>query len=417
MSVLTGLDQLRAEEFSRLRGKSIGRLCNQASIDRELNHILDLAEVATRNGVFNLATIFGPQHGLFGHTQDNMIEWEGGNDGRTGVAVHSLYGEHREPTPEMLRGIDCLVVDLPDIGSRYYTFAWTMALCMRVCEAAGIPVMVLDRPNPICGEQVEGPVLEERFSSFVGEYPVPTRHGLTIGELATHLSQSHFPKLQLEVVPLAGWQRSMYFDRTDLPWAMPSPNMPTLDTAIVYPGACLLEATNLSEGRGTTRPFEIFGAPYLDSWRFTDGLNALGLNGCRFRPVPFQPTFNKHAGKLCGGSQLHVILRESFEPVLAYVGIMQEVIRQSGFQDSSQLAAEAVFSTQSPEVDLPGFAWKLPPYEYVHDRRPIDILAGNSWLATAVTELQPLADVRDRMAAESDGFDSLRKEAFLYTER
>ena len=210
---------------------------------------------------------------------------------------------------------------------------------------------------------------------------------------------------------MEGWQREMYFDATGLPWAMPSPNMPTVDTAVVYPGGCLLEATNLSEGRGTTRPFEIFGAPFLDSWNLADALNAAGLPGCRFRPLPFEPTFNKHARKICGGCCLHVTDRRSFEPVLAYVAIIQEAIRQTGLHDAAHLARGSQFEAASAETELPGFAWKLPPYEYVHDRRPIDILAGNDWLAPAIENLNSLENIRERFRAECEAFEPQRKEA------
>jgi uncharacterized protein YbbC (DUF1343 family) len=303
------------------------------------------------------------------------------------------------------------VIDLPDVGSRYYTFAWTMALCLKACEPLGIPVTVLDRPNPVGGEQVEGTLLRMGFDSFVGQYPVPTRHGMTIGEIARYLRASYFPSINLTVVNMQGWERGMYWEHTGLPWAMPSPNMPTVDTAIVYPGGCLLEATNLSEGRGTTRPFEIFGAPFLDSWRLTEALNKLSLPGCIFRPLPFEPTFNKHVKTICGGCQLHVTSRATFEPVLTYVAILQECIRQSGLHDASHLERDSQFIAASAETSLKGFAWKLPPYEYEHNRRPIDILAGNDWLEVAISGLMPLKEIRDRFQAECKEFEPLRRAA------
>lgn len=413
MPVLTGLDVLVREGFARLKGKRIGLLCNQASVSRDLRYTLDLLLPLHQSGELTIQCVLGPQHGLFGHTQDNMIEWEGDRDARTGLTLHSLYGERREPSEAMLSGVEELVIDLPDVGSRYYTFTWTMALCIKACEGLGIPVTVLDRPNPIGANQAEGTLLRPEFSSFVGEYAVPTRYGMTLGEIATHLQQTKFPKAQLTVVKMEGWERGMYYEHTGLPWVMPSPNMPTVDTAVVYPGGCLLEATNLSEGRGTTRPFEIFGAPFLDSWRFAEGLNALGLSGCYFRPLPFQPTFNKHAGVLCGGCQLHVTSRQAFEPVLAYVGIMQETIRQSGLHDPAGPQDDR-FVAHSQETNLPGFAWRQPPYEYVHDRRPIDILAGNDWLEPAISKLTPLSEIRERFQSECEEFEPMRKRAELY---
>lgn len=406
MPVLTGLDLLRRNDFAALKGKRVGLVCNQASISRDIRHALDLFLEAG----LEIKSVYGPQHGLFGHTQDNMIEWEGTLDPRTGLRVYSLYGENRQPTPAMLEGIEELVVDLPDVGARYYTFIWTMALCMRACEPLAIPVTVLDRPNPIGGERVEGTVLQMGFDSFVGHYPLPMRHGMTMGEIARYLRATYFPNLDLKIIETQGWERGMYGDQTGLPWAMPSPNMPTVDTAVVYPGGCLLEATNLSEGRGTTRPFEIFGAPYLDSWRFADALNQMDLPGCVCRPLPFEPTFNKHVGRLCGGCQLHVTSREDFEPVLAYVAIMQEAIRQSGLHDASHLEQRPDFVADSEEMRLPGFAWRNPPYEYVHDRSPMDILAGNDWLRPAISNLKPLKEIRERMREECRAFAQGLKE-------
>jgi len=402
MPVFTGLDRLVADDFSRLRGKSVGLVCNQASITKDIRHILELMLERHRRGDFILRVVFGPQHGLFGHTQDNMIEWEGGT--LEDIRVFSLYGAHREPTAEMLEDIEELVVDLQDVGSRYYTFVWTMAACMKACGPLGIPVTVLDRPNPIGGVQIEGPILKPGFESFVGAYPIPIRHGMTIGEIASHLKSKHFPESRLEIVPMEGWNRATYFEETELAWALPSPNMPSVETAVVYPGACLLEATNMSEGRGTTRPFEMIGAPYLDSWTYAAALNELRLPGCIFRAVTFEPTFNKHVGKECGGCYLHVTDRFSFEPVLTYVAVMQEAIRHAGFRDTSKIPPEENFVPDSPECRLPGFAWKLPPYEYVYDRRPIDILTGDPWLSEAISNLKPLGEIRDWMKSESESW-------------
>ncbi len=414
MPTLTGLDLLIREGFSRLKGKTIGLVCNQASISRDIQHVIDVLLPLHKSGFLTIKTVFGPEHGLFGHTQDNMIEWEGEADPRTGLVVHSLYGTWREPQPFMLEGIEELVVDLPDVGSRYYTFVWTMSLCMKACEPLGIPVTILDRPNPIGGLQVEGTLLRMGYDSFVGQYPIPTRHGMTIGEIGSYLKATFFPSCDLKVIQMSDWSRDMYWEDTGLPWAMPSPNMPAVDTAFPYPGGCLLEATNLSEGRGTTRPFEIFGAPFLDSWKFSQSLNEVNLPGCLFRPLPFEPTFNKHAKKHCGGSFLHVTSRRAFEPVLTFVAILQEAIRQSGIHDASHLERDSQFVAASAEMGLPGFAWKLPPYEYVQDRRPIDILAGNDWLESAITQLTPLQEIRDRFEAECKEFAPLRESALLY---
>ncbi|RYG38020.1 DUF1343 domain-containing protein [bacterium] len=402
--MLTGLQALLNSDFASLRGRSLGVVCNQSAIDMDCVHLLDRLKPGHDRGELRVQAVFGPEHGLFGHTQDNMIEWEGVVDSRTGFTIHSLYGEHRKPTPSMLAGIDRMVVDMPDIGSRYYTFAWTMAHCLGACAEVGIPVTVLDRPNPIGGVQVEGPVLRPGFESFVGLYPVPTRHGMTLGEIASWLRDQYLPDLDLTVVPCEGWDRQQYGDETGLPWAMPSPNMPTVETAVVYPGGCLLEATNLSEGRGTTRPFETLGAPFLDGWRLADALNGLSLRGVRFRPIQFEPTFNKHAGRLCEGVFVHVTDRRAFEPVLTYVAILRECLLQTGLRETAHLPEDPIFKAASAETTLDGFAWKRPPYEYVHDRSPIDLLAGNDWLRPAIESEAPLSEIRDRMRSESERF-------------
>jgi uncharacterized protein YbbC (DUF1343 family) len=392
MAVSTGLDLLVRENFARLQGKSVGLVCNMASVAGNLRHSLELMLEPHRRGELKIQVVFGPQHGLWGHTQDNMIEWEGAADPRSGLVIHSLYGEHREPTDAMLDGVEVLVVDLPDVGARYYTFIWTMALCMKACAAKGIPVLVLDRPNPLGGRQVEGTVLDPNYESFVGLYPLPMRHGLTIGEVATYLQRRFFPSCQLEVLRIEGWRRDMYFEATGQPWVMPSPNMPTVDTAVVYPGMCLLEATLLSEGRGTTRPFEIFGAPYIDGWKLGEHLNGLGLPGVYFRPIQFEPTFNKHMKSLCEGAYIHVLDRGAFESVLTAVAILQEVVRLYGDK----------------------FEWHPGPYEYEYEKKPIDILAGNEWLRESIENLTPLETIRERMRDECQVFESTRQDSLLY---
>ncbi|NNC90431.1 MAG: DUF1343 domain-containing protein [Akkermansiaceae bacterium] len=311
-------------------------------------------EVLEQFGGIDLVALFGPQHGFTATTQDNMVEWRGFTHPRLGIPVHSLYGEHREPTPAMLEGLEALVVDLVDVGARYYTFVWTLFLCMKACETAGVPVIVCDRPNPINGVTVEGEPQDPAYLSFVGLRPLPVRHGRTIGELARMFRDEDFPGCRLEVLPMRGWDREMWQDDTGLPWVLPSPNMPTLDTATVYPGMCLLEGTNLSEGRGTTRPFELFGAPWIDREALASRLNALGLPGAWFRKASFEPTFQKCAGAVCHGAQLHVTNRGEFLPVRTGI----EIIR--------------VVRDLWPEE----FAWKQPPYEYEYEKLPIEILAG-----------------------------------------
>lgn len=392
MPLSTGLDRLADSGFAKLRGRRVGIVCNQATVTADLVHALDRMNDTHCRGAFELVAAFGPQHGIWGHTQDNMIEWEGYVDSATGLRYHSLYGEHREPTPEMLEGIDLLVVDLPDIGARYYTFLWTLALCMKACEALGIPVLVLDRPNPIGGMAVEGPVLDRAFTSFVGLYPLPIRHGMTLGEVARYLQATEFPQARLEVFEVTGWSRRDAQDAAGAPWVMPSPNMPTLETAWVYPGMCLLEGTILSEGRGTTRPFETFGAPGIDARGLVDALHYERLEGCVFRPVWFEPTFQKHAGRMCGGAFLHVVDRTAFEPVLTGIAILKTIRR---------IAPQA-------------FGWLPPPYEYEYEKLPIDILFGNAWCREWIEADEPLAAFRERMADEVAAFQPARAAAALY---
>jgi uncharacterized protein YbbC (DUF1343 family) len=372
---MTGLDVCVRDGFKAFNGQRVGLVCNQASIARDYRHVLDHLLAA---GV-RPECVLGPQHGIWGHTQDNMVEWEGYTDPRTGLHFHSLYGEHREPTDAMLEGVGRIVFDVPDVGARYYTFIWTLALSMKKCAEKGIPVTVLDRPNPIGGAQVEGPVLQPGFESFVGLHPLPARHGLTVGEVARHFQSRFYPSCELDVVEVQGWDGTQYQDETDVPWAMPSPNMPTVDTAVVYPGQCLLEGTNLSEGRGTTRPFEVFGAPWVDAYALTERLDRVGLPGVVFRPYQFQPTFQKFAGEVCHGAFIHVVDRRAFRPVLTTVAIL--------------LAVRELWPDR--------FAWRQPPYEYEEVKLPIDILAGNAWLRESIDGLRPLIEIEERMEAEA----------------
>jgi uncharacterized protein YbbC (DUF1343 family) len=372
-----------------LRGLRVGVVCNPASIDGQFRHIVDRLSAA--DGV-TLASIFGPQHGFRADRQDNMIESPHAEDARRRVPIHSLYSETREPTAGMLRGLDVLVIDLQDVGTRVYTFVYTMGNCLRAAARHGLKVLVCDRPNPIGGEGVEGPVLDPAFASFVGQFAIPLRHGLTIGELARLFNDRFGIGAALEVVPMTGWRRSVYWDETTLPWVLPSPNMPTLDTAMVYPGMVLFEGTQLSEGRGTTRPFEIVGAPWIDGDRLAEAMNALGLPGARFRPVVFEPTFQKHAGRPCGGCQVHVTDRRAFRPVLAAVALLAECRRQSPGQ----------------------FAWRQPPYEYEHEKMPIDILYGSDVLRAKIDAGVPARTIASGWEDGLRRFEDLRASCRLY---
>jgi len=388
--VLTGLDLLEKRWPKDLKGARVGLVAHPASVDSGLVHAVDIFR---RSKKCRLSALFGPQHGIHGHTQDNMVEWEGFRDPETGLPVYSLYGEVRKPSPEMLKDIDVLAIDLQDVGSRYYTFIWTLDLCMEACRAAGKTVVVLDRPNPINGMLTEGPVLQPGFRSFVGLRPLPVRHGMTIGEIGHYLEDRFHPGVHCRVIPMQGWKRKHWFDETGLPWVLPSPNMPTLDTALVYPGMCLLEGTNLSEGRGTTRPFEIFGAPFIHPETIVKLLREFRLPGVVFRPVSFQPTFQKHAGRPCGGAQIHVTDREKFKPFRTGVAILK-----------------AVHNTWPRD-----FAWKQPPYEYEEIKMPIDILAGSERLRKEIESWKDIREMESWWKEELKEFEKVRKRYFLYT--
>lgn len=412
MALQIGLDRLLHDEFKQIRGKSIAVVCNQASVDSSYHHILSRLEPGHSKGQYKIQAVFGPQHGLFGTTQDNMIEWQGEGAEKVQFPVYSLYGEHREPTDEMLKGIELVVVDLPDVGARYYTFIWTMSLMMKAAERNGIPVLILDRPNPI-GSKAEGPVLDPEYRSFVGLHPVPMRHGLTIGEVARYV-QSHFhPQANVDVLTVNGWDPHQFADHSTYAWIMPSPNMPTVDTAVVYPGACLLEGTNLSEGRGTTRPFEMVGAPWINADRLARDLNHSELEGVYFRPVQFEPTFNKYKGKICNGVFVHVHDRTKFESTLVYMRLLQCVIQQTGVLDASHVKLER-FLAASGETDLPGFAWKQPPYEYEFKKLPIDILLGNGTLRSNLEEGCDLKMLRKEWQVSHKTFHHEIKNCTLY---
>jgi uncharacterized protein YbbC (DUF1343 family) len=388
-AVRLGSDVLIASD--RLRGARVGIVCNHASIDGRFRHVVD--RLAQADGV-TLAAIFGPQHGFRSDVQDNMVETPHGEDAARHVPVYSLYSETREPTAEMLRNVDVLVIDLQDIGARIYTFIYTMAHCLRAAARHGIPVVVCDRPNPIGGVEIEGACLVRGFESFVGQFPIPMRHGMTIGELAALFNEHFGIGAPVEIARVERWHRSMYADDTGLPWVMPSPNMPTLDTAIVYPGTVLFEGTLLSEGRGTTRPFELVGAPWIDGDRFADRMNSLDLPGVFFRPAVFEPTFQKHAHRPCGGCQIHVVDRSTFRPTLTGIALIQAFRR---FDPSS-------------------FAWRPPPYEYEHEKLPIDILAGSDVLRRQIESDMTPQDIADSWRDDEMAFDQLRQQFLLYGE-
>ena len=350
----TGLERL--DNAKHPCGKA-ALLSHYAAVDSLYRNSLDV--IMNLSGT-DLRMVFGPQHGFRGETQDNMIEWDGYTHPRYGIPVRSLYGSSRKPDSGLLRGLDFFLVDLQDVGSRYYTYIYTMAYCLRACAEANVPVVVLDRPNPLGYSIVEGWRLEPEYESFVGLYSIPVRHALTIGELALLFAEMDgLPRP--EVIEMTGWNGQGIPDGYQ--WVYPSPNMPTPEAALVYSGMCLLEATGVSEGRGTTRPFSVFGAPWLDGDGIAENLNgSRWMTGAVLRPHSFVPTFNKHSGEMCGGCEIHVTDSTAFRPLKAAFGILLELFRN------------------------PLTEWKEPPYEYEYDKMPIDILAGGSNVREAVDE-------------------------------
>jgi uncharacterized protein YbbC (DUF1343 family) len=368
----------------------VGAVVHPASVLPDLTHT---ADALIRAKAFRLVSLLGPQHGARGEKQDNMIESDHYRDPDTGLIVHSLYSDTRQPTDEMLRDLDVVLYDLQDVGTRVYTFIYTMAYCMAACARTGKRMIVADRPNPINGISVEGNLLDPEYGSFVGLYPIPMRHGMTVGELALLFNAEFGIGCDLTVVPMEGWKRSRWFDETGLPWVQPSPNIPTLDSAVVYPGMVLVEGTRLSEGRGTTRPFEYLGAPYINAREYAAALNRLDLPGVRFRPAYFQPTFQKWAGEMCGGVQVHVLERSAFEPYLT--GIVAIATAKSMYPSS--------------------FAWREPPYEYEYGKKPIEILAGGTGIPSLIERGASSPDeIRASWRGDVAEFERRRARYLLY---
>lgn len=392
MTTQTGLARLVAEGSSLLEGRRVGLLVNQTAVDAQLRHAIDLLGARTD---FRVTALFGPEHGVRGDAQD-MIAVEGTRDPRSGLPVHSLYGHTTEsltPTAAMLEDVDVLVYDVQDIGSRYYTFVWSMVLAMRACAAAGKGFIVLDRPNPLGGVHVEGGTIAAGFDSFVGLVPCPNRHGLTAGEIARWRHSTERLDLELAVITMRGWERELRFEHTGLPWVLPSPNMPTPETALVYPGMCLVEGTELSEGRGTTRPFELAGAPHLDGHRLAADMTAMALPGVMMRPASFFPQFQKHARTPCDGIQLHITNPETFRPYRTGVAFLKAA------------------HDQAPEQ----FHWREKAYEFVDAIPAIDLLAGSAALREGIAAGASLEDLAARWPREEGAFAEERAEFLLYS--
>ena len=386
MSVKCGAEVLLTERLDLIGGKRVGLVTNPTAVLPNLTHVL---EVFVEHPDIELWALFGPEHGLYGAAVDATAV-ESGLDPHTGLPAYSLYGEQIKPTLEQLAGLDLLAFDIQDVGARFYTYATTMSYCLEAAAQARLPILVLDRPNPINGVSVEGPVLEAEFSSFVGRYPLPIRHGMTMGELAQLLNEAFHIGAALTVVPMQSWRREMWFDDAGLPWITPSPDLPTLDTATVYPGTCLVEGTNLSEGRGTTRPFEWIGAPWIDERELAQALNGLNLAGIRFRPVSFTPTASKYAGQLCNGVQLHVLDRERFCPVAAGLHLLKAV----------------------RDLYPQHFAWR-PPGE-PGGIWPFDLLVGTDRVRQQMEAGWPVEEMVANWRPKLLAFDEVAQAYFLY---
>ncbi len=369
----TGADRLLEEPYrSWIRGKRLGLITNHTGLTRQFASVVEVLEDLPD---VQVAALFAPEHGLHGQAQ-------AGERVESTRRVFSLYGEHRSPTPEMLADLDVLVYDIQDVGVRFYTFISTLFETLKAAGSQPIPIIVLDRPAPLNGSRVEGPMLETGMESFVGIFRLPVRYGLTVGELARLFNAQAQLGADLKVVPLAGWTRDLWFDQTGLPWIPPSPNMPTLDTATVYPGFCLVEGTNLSEGRGSTRPFELVGAPWLDADRLTVRLNQLQLPGVHFRPQAFTPTFSKHRGENCNGVQVHVLDRNVFQPVETVIHFLAEVRRLH--PDQLQISES------------------------------FDRLAGNRWIRRQLLEGRAAAKIVAAWQEDLAEFARLRKQYLAY---
>ena len=385
-----GIERLLDDKINLIRGQRVGLVCNQASVlPDSFAHAADAFGEQTE---FELTTLFGPQHGIRGDVQYNMIETPHVRDERTGKMVYSLYSEVREPTEEMLRDVDVIVVDLQDVGCRIYTFIYTMANCMRAAKKFGKKVVVCDRPNPIGGLGVEGNITEHEFKSFVGQFELPTRHGMTIGELAKMFNEHFSIGCELEVVEMTGWSREMWGDKTGLPWILPSPNIPNVETCVVFPATVHLEGTELSEGRGTTLPFFLNGAPFIDPYVWATELNAFNFAGVAFRHAFFRPTFCEFAGEACGGVQIHVTDRESFTPVIVGIAMVKTA------------------SEMYPEK----FEWRQNAYEYVFDKNPMDVVCGTDKIRKQIEDGVALNEIESDWAEGLANFREIRKPFLLY---
>jgi uncharacterized protein YbbC (DUF1343 family) len=389
MPVLSGLDLFNSEHCKKFRGCRIGLLSNQASVSSHLIHAKDIISSVCPG---SLKALFGPQHGYAGEDQDNMIETGHSIDNSLRIPIFSLYSDMREPAQEMMDLIDVLLIDMQDVGTRVYTFASTMLNCMKAASICGKEVVILDRPNPLGGDIMEGNLLVPELYSFVGPWKIPMRHGMTMGELALLFNNELSIGCELEIIKMKNWDRSKLWEETGLPWAVPSPNMPIPETAFVYPGQVIWEGTNLSEGRGTCRPFEIFGAPYLDTELILKNIPEEFLSGCFLREVSFRPTFNKWEGKICRGFMIHILDKKTYRSYETAIALLKTII----------------------ETHEENFKWKNPPYEYEYNELPIDLILGNSDLRKAIQDGEGLLGIKKIWLSEYESFNELRRPYLLY---
>jgi len=382
--VKTGLEMLLTEHIGALGDANVGIVANHASVTSDLTHITDALHA---KGV-KIKALFGPEHGARGDVADGEAVGDA-TDARLGVPVFSLYGKSHKPSEESLKGLDTVIVDLQDVGSRFYTFLYTMASVMEACKEHGVAVWILDRPNPISGLNADGPILEEKYSSFVGLYAIAQRHGLTVGELARLFHAKFGIGAEPHVVQMTGWTRDMWFDETGLPWVMPSPNMPTLDTAALYPGLCLIEGTNASEGRGTVRPFETFGAPWVDPVDLKKTMQDFDLPGVMFRESYFQPNASKFDGVRCGGVQVYVTNRCKYRPVVTGVAAISALLK----------------------LYPKDFEFRAPA---AHGRRFFDLLSGTNKVREAIVAGKSPTDIAESWEPGLVEYGESTKDALLY---
>jgi uncharacterized protein YbbC (DUF1343 family) len=387
--IQTGLEHLMEDPPAWLQGRRLGLLCNPASVDRHLRHA---SKLIARRFPGQLAALYSPQHGFHAEKQDNMIESDDMRDPVLKVPVFSLYGRTRRPTRAMLEPIEVLLVDLQDVGTRVYTFIYTLSFCLEAAASCRKKVLVLDRPNPIGGLQTEGNCLQDEYRSFVGRYPIPMRHGLTIAEMALMMNRHFGIGCDLAVVTMQNWHRALFFADTGLPWVAPSPNLPTAASAIVYPGQVLWEGTNVSEGRGTTQPFELFGAPALDPEKIISSMGGRELPGAILRPTAFEPTSNKWQGTRCYGFQIHVIDAHAYQPYQTSLRLLQAVISCHG----------------------DWFEWKKPPYEYEFEKSPIDLIIGDRCVRERLERLEPVESIAASWQNDLEVFNAVRRPYLLY---